>query len=79
MLGLVASDANTKKASDFAFIDNFNFLCKFRDDRIVKGDKETADVNIVDIDTYYEISMDVDVWISFKSLKSHTYNDLREK
>ena len=34
MLGIIASDADAEKASDFAFIDNFDFLCKFREDRI---------------------------------------------
>jgi hypothetical protein len=30
MLGIVASDVDTEKTSDFAFIDNFDFSCKFR-------------------------------------------------
>ena len=32
MLGIIASDADAKKASDFAFVNYFDFLRKFRDD-----------------------------------------------
>ena len=31
MLGIIASDADTKKTSDFAFVDNFDLLREFRD------------------------------------------------
>ena len=77
MLGIVASDADAKEASDFAFVDHFDFLCKFRDDRIAGGNGLTADEDIVDVDAHDDVSTDVNAWIGFKSLKSHAYNDLR--
>jgi len=77
MLGIVASDADTKKTSDFAFVDNFDFLCEFRDEGVAGGDGDTAGEDIVDVDTYDDISTDVDAWIGFESLKSHAYNNLR--
>jgi hypothetical protein len=74
MLGIIASDADTKKASDFAFVDNFDLLREFRDEGVagegegvagedegVAGeDGETACEDIVDVDAYDDISTDVD-------------------
>ena len=76
MLGIIASDADIKKTSDFAFIDHFDFLCQFRDDQIAEWNGETADEDIIDIDIHDDISTDIDAWIDFESLKSHIYNDL---
>ena len=76
MLGIVASDADTKETSDFAFVDNFEFLRKFRDNGIAGGDGDTADEDIVDIDAEDDISTNVDAWIGFECLKSHAYNNL---
>jgi hypothetical protein len=66
MLGIIASDADTTKTSDFAFVDNFNLLREFRDEGVagegegVAGeDGETAGEDIVD--AYDNISTDVDV------------------
>ena len=77
MLGIVASDIDTKKTSDFAFIDNFDFLGEFRDEGVAGGDGDTAGEDIVNVDAYNDISTDVDTWIGFESSKSHAYNNLR--
>ena len=77
MLGIVASDADTKKTSDFAFVDNFDLLREFRDEGVAGGDGETAGEDIVDVDAYDDISTDVDAWIRFECSKSHAYNNLR--
>ena len=68
MLGIVASDADAKKTSDFAFVDNFDLLREFRDEGVV-WDGDTAGEDIVDVDTYDDISTDVDAWIGFESSK----------
>ena len=84
MLGIVASDADTKKTSDFAFVDNFDLLREFGDEGVagegegVAGeDGEAAGEDIVDVDAYDDISTDVDAWIRFECSKSHAYNNLR--
>ena len=75
MLGIISHDADSEKTFDFTFIDHFDFLCKFRDDRIAGGFGETADEDIVDVNAHDYISSDVNAWIGFESLKSHTYNN----
>jgi hypothetical protein len=67
MLEIIASDADTKKTSDFAFVDNFDLLREFRDEGVARGDgetagedRETAGEDIVDVDAYDDISTDVD-------------------
>jgi hypothetical protein len=77
MLGIVASDADTKKTSDLAFVDNFDFLREFRGEGVAGGDGDTAGEDIVDVDAYDDISTDVDAWIRFECSKSHAYNNLR--
>jgi hypothetical protein len=63
MLGIIASDADTKKTSDFAFVVNFDLLRKFRDEGVagegegVAGEGgEIACEDIVDVDAYDDIS-----------------------
>jgi hypothetical protein len=76
MLRIIASDTDTKKASDFAFVDNFDLLREFGDEGVAGGDIETAGEDIVDVDAYDEVSTDVDARIGFESSKSHAYNNL---
>jgi hypothetical protein len=73
MLGIVASDTDTKKTSDF---DNFDLLRKFGNKGVAGGDGETAGEDIVDVDAYDGISTDVDARVGFESSKFHAYNNL---
>jgi hypothetical protein len=73
---IIASDADTKKTSDFAFVDNFDLLREFRDEGVAGEGGETAGEDIVDVDAYDDISTDVDPRIGFESSKSYAYNNL---
>ena len=76
MLGIVGSDTDTEETSDFTFVDNFDFLCEFRDEGVAGGYGETVGEDIVDVDAYDDDSTNVDAWIGFEYLKSHAYNNL---
>ena len=77
VLGVVICDVDIEKVSDLAFIDNFDFSRKLRDNRIARGVGDTADEDIVNIDTHDDVSIDVYARVCFESLKPYTYNNLR--
>jgi len=76
MLWIVVCDVDAEEASDFAFVDNFDFMHEFGNDRVASRDRRAADEDVVDIDTHDDISTDVNAWVSFQSSESHTYNHL---
>ena len=76
MLTIIASDADAEEAVDFSFVDDFNFLCEFKNNRIAWGESQAADnKDIIDGDAHNNIFTDVDIHVHFKGLKPHAYNN----
>jgi len=76
MLEIVACNIDTEEASDFAFIDNFDFIREFGNDRVAGGDRGAADEDVIYIDTHDDVFTDENAWVSFQSSESYTYNHL---